>query len=975
MKLRFLLSIRVATLGLALALAAGAAIAQDTVWTNTYSNGAGDVACVTALSPDSTVVVAGRSYNATTDWDIVVRKLNRTTGEEIWLQRWASVVVRDEPRAIAIDDSGSIFVVGLIQAGSDSDFVTLKFTADGTFKWWKNYDLAGVDVATEVIADNMGGAYVAGHSSRSPGNTNQDYMLIHYDSSGTVLWSSRLNGAGDWHDYPTAMVRDDSGYLYVTGFSWTGATPQYDYLTVKYDPLDGDTIWTRLYDGTALAPKTDMAHDITLDDSGYLYVTGTAGEAGTWFDGTTIKYSRNGDQIWVNRFDPSTNGTDGATHVRVDANYNVYCGGWTWDANDWPDYLVYRINQRGGVVENPWFRTYDGGVEDSDSLVAMTVDPRGNVYVTGSSYVYAGDADWVTFKYDANGTKLWSATYASSQMEDDEPMAMAMDEHGDLYVSGFTLDVPSQRLLTVKYTEEDVGAFRVVLPDDSFRLGATVTPRAWVRNYSSLTSTRFPVRFEVGHFYSGSAMSETIPPQDSVLITFDPPWSVLEDALGTHDVKCYTMLDGDKEVSNDTSYSQVTGVRVWERLPDVPIGLKGRAVQFGGALGFATDSNVYAFKGNNTVEFYMYGTKRDSWFERESIPASATGSRKRVKAGAHLEGDTLGSIYAIKGNNTLEFWKYSVAGRAWTQQPDYPAGAGKRLKSGSDLAFVPQKNAVYGCKGNNTAEFNAFDIATGAWLPKSPVPLGPAGNKKVKDGSAMAYDGAGTIYLLKGGTLEFYGYSVARDSWYQKKDIRYSGHSYKKRKMKKGASAAFDTRFGLFYALKGGKSGEFWFFDPARDTWVEPAADSFPTPPGTKLPYAGAHLSYGAGKIFALRGNKTNEFWRYNANFPLGYGSPVPGPQAQTISLPRLRFSVAPNPFAGRTTVRYSLPLAGHVRLVLYDAAGRQARIVYDGWQPRGEYVTALTSDGLAAGVYIARLRLQDEAGAQETVRKVLVTR
>jgi hypothetical protein len=35
----------------------------------------------------------------------------------------------------------------------------------------------------------------------------------------------------------------------------------------------------------------------------------------------------------------------------------------------------------------------------------------------------------------------------------------------------------------------------------------------------------------------------------------------------------------------------------------------------------------------------------------------------------------------------------------------------------------------------------------------------------------------------------------------------------------------------------------------------------------------------------------------------------------------------------------------------------------------------ALKSDGLAAGVYIARLNTQNEAGAQETTRKVLITR
>jgi hypothetical protein len=443
-------------------------------------------------------------------------------------------------------------------------------------------------------------------------------------------------------------------------------------------------------------------------------------------------------------------------------------------------------------------------------------------------------------------------------------------------------------------------------------------------------------------------------------------------ALGSHEIRCYTMLDVDKEVTNDTAYGQVTGVPVWEQMTDVPLGLNERLVKDGGALGFAADSNVYVLKGNNTVEFYMYNPRLDTWFERESIPSSSSGKRKKVKAGAQLEGDASGNLYAVKGNNTPEFWKYSVAGRVWTQKDDYPSGASNRkVKGGSGLAYVAQQNALYSCKGNNTLEFNCFDIANDTWLPKSPIPLGVSSRRRVKEGSAMAYDGAGTIYLLKGGTLEFYGYSIARDSWYPKKSIRYSMYSSKRRKMKKGASAAFDTQFKLLYALKGGKGGEFWFYDPARDTWVETASDSFPTPPGIKPPYAGADLCYGAGKIYALRGNKTDQFWRYNANFPLGYDTFRFGPQARAVSLPKLMLVATPNPFIGRTQLRYSLPATGHVRLELYDATGRLARVVEDDWQGMGEHVAELRSDGLAAGVYL--LRFDTGSGAEARSVKLVV--
>ena len=922
-----------------------------------------------AMTPDTTVVVTGFSVGSDFSRDIYTIKIRRGDGGEVWAKRWSGPSgSRDEARSVAVDDFGNVFVAGrTYTTGTDTDYVVIKYSgSDGTELWVKTYDNSGVDVAWTVIADQRGGCFVTGYSNAGAGNTNLDYLTIHYDAEGNQRWVSRLNGTGDWHDCPTAMMLGGSGYLYLTGYSWGGATPQYDYLTVGLDTLDGNTVWTRRYDGSAVAPKADYAYAITQDDSQYVYVTGRAGEQNTWYDATTIKYTPGGTAIWVNRFDAGYAGTDGGGHVAVDKSFNVYVGGVVLDAvDDMLDFLTFRINQDN---TNPWYQTYDAGVEDDDSLTAMVVDNGGNVCVTGWAYVYQGDVDWMTIKYSPDGAKIWSASHQTFG-EDDEPSGMVSDELGEYYVAGFDFAGPDENFCTVKYTEDDVGAFRVELPNDSFRLGATVVPRAWIRNYSAITSRPFPVRCEIGGFYFDAVSVDPIPPYDSVAVSFSP-WLVEQGALGTHQIQCYTMLEVDKELTNDTVYSQVAGVTAWERLADVPTGARRKTVYMGGALGFVPDSLVFALKGNNTDEFYMYNANQDSWFVRPSIPAWGQYGKKRVKHGAQLEGDTSGNVYAFKGNNCLEFWRYSVANFTWIPMPDYPRGAGKRLKAGSNLVYVPQLNAFYGSKGN-TYEFNCYDIAADTWLQKSSVPAGPTGRRKPKDGTVMAYDGVGTIYLLKGGTYEFYGYSIANDSWYERKSIRNSGYAYRRRKMKKGAAAAFDTQHNLLYALKGYKSGEFWFYDPAGDTWVEPVVDSFPTPPRGRPPYAGADLCYGAGKLFALRGNKTNDFWRYNADFPLGYGSSKSGPQASAAALPRLKLAAAPNPFVGRTQLRYSLPAAGHVRLELYDATGRLARVVQDGRQDMGEHVAVLSSDGLATGVYLLRLDTGSGVGTR-TVKLVV---
>jgi hypothetical protein len=952
----------------------GLSLAQTEVWVATYSGiGYQNDAQAIALTRDSCVVITGFSVGPDMSRDLVTVKLRRESGQEVWATRWVrGVNTREEGRAIAVDDSNYTFVCGPVWAvTTDTDFVTIKYKPNGDTAWVRYYNNNGVDVASSLVPDGRGGVFVTGRSNAGAGNANQDYLTIHYDAQGVQKWAARLAGAANWHDVPTAICLDKSGKLYVTGYSWTGATPQYDFCTVKYDTALGDTVWVRRYDGTASAPKADYALACCLDDSGYLYVTGRAGEQGTWYDATTVKYSPDGTTVWVNRFDAGWLGSDGGGNVATDRNYNVYVGGIVKDpVDDMYDFLTFKITPGNQVA---WYRTYDGRVEDDDSLTSMVVDDRGNVYVTGWSYVYQGDIDWMTMKYSPDGVKLWSSSHATFG-EDDWPFGMVMDEYGEVYVTGFDYSGPDENYCVVKYTEDDVGAFRIVLPDDTFRVGATVTPRAWVRNYSALTSRAFSCRLEIGGFYFDARMVDTIPAYDSALVTFSP-WQVERTALGTHQARCYTMLDVDKEVTNDTAYTSVAGVEVWQRMADVPVGSNNRAVKDGGALGFVPDSFVFAFKGNNTIEFYAYDVRKDSWFAKETIPSLGTSGKKRVKGGSRLAYDGSRNLYAFKGNNTIEFWKYDVPNNRWAQDMDYPfGGSNRKVKSGASLMYVPGKMAFYSAKANNTFEFYAYDVVTSTWIPKSSIP-GGLGGKKPKDGSAAAFDGDNTIYLLKGGTYEFYAYKISADSWYQQKDIRNSMYVPKKRKMKKGAAAAFDTLYNKLYVLKGGKSGELWFFDVARDSWTEWPDDSFPTPAGTRVPYAGSDMCYANGKLYALRGNKTLEFWRYNSDLPLRRDTWIFGPQAAPAPPAALRLRASPNPFNGRAMLRYSLPGPGRVRLVIYDATGRLARALVDEWQPGGERLVALKSEGLAAGVYVARLQVSGAVRGQETTTKLLITK
>ena len=85
---------------------------------------------------------------------------------------------------------------------------------------------------------------------------------------------------------------------------------------------------------------------------------------------------------------------------------------------------------------------------------------------------------------------------------------------------------------------------------------------------------------------------------------------------------------------------------------------------------------------------------------------------------------------------------------------------------------------------------------------------------------------------------------------------------------------------------------------------------------------------------------------------------------------PPARFALwqnQPNPFTGRTLIRYALPIASHATLEVFDIQGNRVATLVDGVQPPGVYGVsfgprAMTVDGrrlgsLAPGVYLYRFR------------------
>ncbi|MEI6950344.1 SBBP repeat-containing protein [Paraflavisolibacter sp. H34] len=369
-----------------------------------------------------------------------------------WVKRYNATgnYSYDVANAVKVDASGNVLAAGGIGlSGSGSDFVLLKRNHDGELLWRKTYNGAAneADRATALATDRQGNAYVAGWTWT--GETGFDYATLKYDRHGRQKWVRHYTGPGNGFDVPAAITTDAAGNVYVTGYSQEAESYD-DYTTIKYSP-EGEQLWVALYNGPG--NENDIPTALGVDTAGNVYVTGFSFGTASASDYATVKYNRDGVQQWVARFNGSANSYDAATAMALDAAGNVYVTGRSYGTGTGGDYATIKYNS-GGVQQ--WLALYNGGGEGYDQAAALAVDGQGQVYVTGSSQDSNAVSDYATIKYSAAGVPLWTARYSSQSLGFlyNTPTALAVNGAGQVYVTGLSgkdEDLYNGDFATVKY--------------------------------------------------------------------------------------------------------------------------------------------------------------------------------------------------------------------------------------------------------------------------------------------------------------------------------------------------------------------------------------------------------------------------------------------------------------------------------------------------------------------------------------------
>lgn len=136
------------------------------------------------------------------------------------------------------------------------------------------------------------------------------------------------------------------------------------------------------------------------------------------------------------------------------------------------------------------------------------------------------------------------------------------------------------------------------------------------------------------------------------------------------------------------------------------------------------------------------------------------------------------------------------------------------------------------------------------WRRVADLPSGPK-NKKVKWGGSLAVSPAGHVYALKGGgTSRFFAYHPLKDTWLILDSIPLYGSAGKKKGVKRGGALVWAGN--CLYAVKGNKTLEFWRFRPG---WGWSEMCRVPSTWGEIT--AGAGLAWVGDHVYLLKGSKT----------------------------------------------------------------------------------------------------------------------
>ena len=921
------------------------------------------------------VLVAGNTYNNLTNYDFYIIKYN-SSGLKLWSRIYTNTSglfssSEELVKAVAIDNNNFIYVTGTtcpVSNNSTYDILTVKYNPEGDTIWSKRYNGPGnnQDIPVAISIDITGFIYIAAESfGINPNSFN--YTVLKYESNGSLAWETRFGFPPILYDRPTSIRVDITGNIYLTGYSNYN---NYDYLTVKFNS-SGIYQWDKRYEGPA--GYKDYAYDITSDHSENIYITGISCQSSPFenYDCATVKYNSNGDEIWVRRYNGPGNWWDFARSVKVDLNDNVYITGYSKGINSAYDILTIKYDSAG---TEQWTARYNGSFNDSDKAFISEVDENGNIYIIGQTKTVNG-YDIITLKYNNSGELIWNQTINGLSNGDDVGRDILID-NSSVYITG----------------ESDNGEFKNDFTIAKYNINNG--DQIWLRTENERTyypSNDFPYATAVdsgNNIYSGGA-SQGINGYDFLLMKYDSTGNKLWESRYNGEA------NGDDQIidiaidrtGSTYAIGQSQGINsnldmiickydpegnvLWTRkydnnnYDDIPYSVaidRSNNIYFTGYSKTSSSTEaIITLKYNSDgiqqwVNVFGNGSGRNRAYDIVLDDSSnvyitgvvSTNNGDYITMKLNSQGELLWSsnfnyqsdeASAIAIDNSSNVYVTGIVGERQNFTTYYSI---RTIKYNS--AGVQQWVRIYGFTMNRCSAYdilinNDEYVIIAGYYPQSSntsksnyltIKYGIYGNEywnRSYDGAANDDDKAFSVKADNENNIYVTGQSETANNLYDITTIKYDASGILKwQKSYDGPIHSNDIGFKLV-------------LDNSLNVYT-----------------IGYSMGYGTENDFVLI--------KYNQNTVGIQNVAIQEPQNYSLK------QNYPNPFNPSSKLEFGIPELGFVSLKVYDALGKEVRILVNEIKPTGYYTVEFDGSDLPSGVYFYRL----EAGEfSETKRMVLL--
>ncbi len=353
---------------------------------------------------------------------------------------------------VVAHDSGGVLSGGVDASGVQLFAITVTAVNDApTITFASNTLYAAMDANLQTHAAFA--TLTAGESSQTITNTfttNSNPTLFDvqpsFTTAGTLTFTpaARMLGTATI----TLVVTDNGGT--VRGVNQATNTFTISVVAVNQQPnfsftssaaTDGVQDWVRSLGSS----PGNVGRKVVLDSSGNVIVAGEV-EAGQTSDIVVVKYAPDGTGQWTNTFNGPGSFYDTVGGLAVDSSGNVFLTGATTDSDN--NFVTIKYAANG----TPVWTNYYGGIGE-DKAAAIVVDQSGDVIVAGSSFG-GSYTDYLTIKYASDGTPVWTNRHSYAVAGSHDPRSIAVDSNGDVYVTGEGFST-TPIALTLKFSGTD----------------------------------------------------------------------------------------------------------------------------------------------------------------------------------------------------------------------------------------------------------------------------------------------------------------------------------------------------------------------------------------------------------------------------------------------------------------------------------------------------------------------------------------